>query len=178
MLFSGVSDTMVFAIMEHSPGADRKKKPGIKRSPSISKDWAETQADVKGEPNFKKEVRVKVEAEQNTHPGVDSLSGRPLPSTLIPSEKTQKAATTVKFALIPGKGLCPVCMRILSKKYLPAHLLDKHGAVNSLAPPNGSTHLFCLFGSGPMWNHVVSPVPDRGNRSREKYAGGSGVPGP
>ena len=76
MLFSGVSDTMVFAIMEHSRGADRKKKPGIKRSPSISKDWAETQADVKGEPNFKKEVRVKVEAEQNTHPGVDLSFGK------------------------------------------------------------------------------------------------------
>ena len=55
MLFSGVSDTMVFAIMTHSPRADRKKKSGIKRSPSKSKDWAETQADVKGEPKFKKE---------------------------------------------------------------------------------------------------------------------------
>ena len=164
--------------MTHSPRADRKKKSGIKRSPSKSKDWAETQADVKGEPKFKKEVRVKVEAEQNTNPGVDSLSGRPLASTLIPSEKTQKAATTVKFALSPGKGLCPVCMKVLSKKYLPAHLLDKHGAVNSLAFPTGSTHLFCRFGSGPMWNHVVRPVPDRGNRTREKYAGGSGVPGP
>ena len=129
MLFSGVSDTMVFAIMEHSRGADRKKKPGIKRSPSISKNWAETQADVKGEPKFKKEVRVKVEAELNTHPGVDSLSGRPQPSTLTPSEKTQKAATSVKFTSIPGKGLCPVCRRILSKKYLPAHRLHMHGVL-------------------------------------------------
>ena len=148
MLFSGVSDTMVFAIMEHSRGADRKKKPGIKRSPSISKDWAETQADVKGEPNFKKEVRVKVEAEQNTHPGVDSLSGRPLASTLIPSEKTQKAATSVKFTSIPGKGPCPECGRNLSLKFLPEHRRVQHGTVKS-------THFFVsgFLGTGAMWNH-------------------------
>ena len=164
--------------MTHSPRADRKKKSGIKRSPSKSKDWAETQADVKGEPNFKKEVRVKVEAEQNTHPGVDSLAVRQLASTMIASEKTQKAATTIKFTLIPGKGRCPVCMRILSKKYLPAHLLDQHGADNVLEFPNVSTHLVCRVGSGPMWNHVVRPVPNRGNLSWEKFAGGAGVPVP
>ena len=76
---------------------------------------------------------VIVKAEQKDPAKTDSNLGRlQTSSSSTPKPTAQKAATTFKFTTSnPGRRPCPVCGKLLSSKYLPAHELVKHGTVKS-----------------------------------------------
>ena len=76
---------------------------------------------------------VIVKAEQKDPAKTDSNMGRlQTSSSSTPKPTAQKAATTFKFTTSnPGRRPCPVCGKLLSSKYLPAHELVKHGTVKS-----------------------------------------------
>ena len=96
---------------------------------------AEPPAKVKGELKSKNES-VKVKAEQKDQAEKVSHSGRLQTSSSTPIATAQMAARSCKFTSIPGKGPCPECGRILSKKSLSEHLRVQHGAVKSNQFPN------------------------------------------
>ena len=81
---------------------------------------------------------VIVKAEQKDPAKTDSNLGRlQTSSSSTPKPTAQKAATTFKFTTSnPGRRPCPVCGKLLSGKYIPAHLLEMHGTVKSKQFPN------------------------------------------
>ena len=81
---------------------------------------------------------VIVKAEQKDPAKTDSNLGRlQTSSSSTPKPTAQKAATTCKFTTSnPGRRPCPVCGKLLSGKYIPAHLLEIHGTVKSKQFPN------------------------------------------
>ena len=88
---------------------------------------------------FKTDIgSVIVKAEQKDPAKTDSNLGRlQTSSSSTPKPTAQKAATTFKFTTSnPGRRPCPVCGKLLSGKYIPAHLLEIHGTVKSKQFPN------------------------------------------
>ena len=79
-----------------------------------------------------------VKAEQKDPAKTDSNLGRlQTSSSSTPKPTAQKAATTFKFTTSnPGRRPCPMCGKLLDRKFIPAHLLVTHGTVKSKQFPN------------------------------------------
>ena len=132
---------------EAEPPAEVKGKQKLEGGVKVKaeqKDQAETDSNLgrlqtSSSKKFKTDNgSVIVKAEQKDPAKTDSNLGRlQTSSSSTPKPTAQKAATTFKFTTSnPGRRPCPACGKLLSGKYIPAHLLVKHGTVKSKQFPN------------------------------------------